>query len=334
VRVTICITFLLLLAASCGKKKAKTPPDDTYVPVVSKDTGFKCAELPPPSSTFGWADTTTDENKNVNAFFRNPVNADEVVFVVNGDMYGFNKMYSLHIPSRRMTFHGNLGPYLPQINKYGWIVYSNSENNIFKVKTNGDSLTQLTSQKISHDPKWDYTGNFIYYFQEAHFNVPTQLIKINSKGINVSGLPIEMQYTAVFKQSDKIIFLRTRDNTVTLVQRDMSNYIEKDLISGPYQPRSPLFFDNLTLDNNDQNIYWSNKDGIFKCSLTDLKTQILFKNCDNQKYINPIISYKTNELSFSWHTIKPINQFQLLHQYKTMEYNLVTNELTELKIFQ
>jgi hypothetical protein len=289
--------------------------------------------LPPPPQPFGWTDSTGNVDKNINAFLHNPVNPNEIIYVVNGDLFGFNKMYSIHVPTKQIKYLATLGEYLPQMNNYGWLVFSDVDNNIFKIKANGDSLMQLTSQKISHDPKWDFTGKNIYYYQEAYFNVPSQLVKINSSGGLLAALPIDMAYHASFKKSDKVIFQKTLDKSVTLILRDMVKYNEKNLITGPFEIKGPVFFDNITVDQTDENFYWSNAGGIFRCNLATLAIDTILKNCPNFIYDNPIISSNQNELTYSWHIIRPVSQFILYHEYKAMEMNLVTKEITEVKVF-
>ena len=60
----------------------------------------------------------------------------------------------------------NNGNYQAQINNKGWIVFNSNDNNIYKIKANGDSLKQLTFNNISNDPKWDYTNTTIYFFKK------------------------------------------------------------------------------------------------------------------------------------------------------------------------
>ena len=322
----------IIIFAGCRKKQDPEPLAPVPPPVVISSP---CKDLPPAPLPFGWKDSTVDENKNINAFFVNPVNADEIICVVNGDAFGYNKMYSFHVPSKTATLLALLGSHLPSVNKFGWIVFSTADYNIFKVKANGDSLTQLTHGNVYEDPRWDYSGKSIYYFVRASGNVPTQLVKSSSNGAGQFSMPLELPHTAPFKTSDQIIYCVTTGTVVTLVQRNMATQVEKPLITGPYSATAePFYFDDLSLDKTDENIYWSNDAGIFKCNLATLKTDTVLKNCPNIRYSNPIISFNDNELTLSKHILTPLNSYQLYHEYKAMEMNLVSKTLTEIRIFQ
>ena len=43
--------------------------------------------------------------------------------------------------------------------------------------------------------------------------------------------------------------------------------------------------------------------------------------------------FKTNEMSFSVHVKRPLNSAQLFHEYKAIEMNYLTGEITEVKMF-
>ncbi|MCC6371288.1 MAG: hypothetical protein IT236_09815, partial [Bacteroidia bacterium] len=161
------ILILIFFVFGCKKNKNSSTVDPSEPPITIENSAFKCATLPPAPVPFGWKDTTTNVDHNINTFMFNPSNPDEVIIVVNGDMFGYNKMYCYNVRTQSNKYLATLDNFKPSINKYGWIVYSTVDNNIFKIKTNGDSITQLTSNNTTKDPKWDYSGNFIFYFQMA-----------------------------------------------------------------------------------------------------------------------------------------------------------------------
>ncbi len=338
VKHSLYILILFGLFFSCDKDKKPDPINTPTIPVVTvpvQNTIYTCSTLPTPPANFGWRDSITDLNKSINCFMYNPINLNEVILIVNGDITGYNKMYSYNIPTQKLKYIATASHFPPQINKYGWIIYSTIDNNIYKVKCNGDSLTQLTFGYYTKDPKWDFTHTNFYYFQAANNIVPSQLLRANFKGGNVGNMEMNLPYTAVFKKTHAIIYLKIKENNLVLVKRNMDTKVEVELISGPYQPNAEtVHFDNLTLDNEDENFYWSNSGGIFKCNLSTLKIDTIFKNCETVKFDNPIFqTIKPNEILFTCHTIKALNVFQLLHEYKALIYNTVTNELVEIKIF-
>jgi hypothetical protein len=328
-----CIVLLFFILVSCDKKEQPLPEEPAPV-VPATDTTLKCADLPPDPSGLGWQDSTLDPDKNINAFIRNPINPDEVIYVAEGDMYGFNKMFKMHIPTGSVKFLATLGPYLPHINAKGWIVFSNIENNIFRVKTNGDSLMQLTSQKLHFDPHWDFTGKSIFYFQKEFFQVKSKIFLATTENSALVEIPASLPYLSVFRNTNRLIYYRLSGTLLTMVVHDMVTHEESDLLTGTYNGSAPFYFGNLTTDLDDKNLFWSNNSGIFRHNLSTKKTDTLYKNCGNFKFSRPMISFKPDEITYSWHIIKPLNYYSLFHTFKAMELNLRTGENTELKLFQ
>ncbi len=330
------IIVLALFVFGCREKYKITPVEpEAPAPVITHDTGLKCTALPPTPEPFGWKDSTGDNSKNIKAFIYNPINANEIICVVNGDITGYNQLFNYNIVTKQKTYLANLGDFLPSVNHKGWIAYSNVDNNLFIIKCNGDSLKQLTTSKTCQDPKWDYTGNYILYFQQAYLATVSSLVKIAVNGNpNLFSMPVDLPHHASFRKSDQIIFYRTVNSSITLIHRNMATQGERTLISATYNPKSGrLPFENLCLDNTDENFYWSNPSGIFKCNLSTLKIDTLLKNCPNYTYSNILMSFKNNELLMGMHIQKPLNADVLLHIYKAMEFDLGSKTLTEIRIF-
>ncbi len=330
------ILFLsLLFYAGCKKKgSSEEPQPQQPVPVAPQDTiQFKCQDLPPDPVPFGWTDSTADPNKNVKCFFYNPLDADEVIAVVEGDMSGYNQMVNVNL---RTKVRKNLAPiddFLPSINSKGWIVYSTLDNNIYMIKANGDSLRQLTAQNVAHDPKWDNTGTYFYFFQDPYFNVPAKLIRADKNGGEVFSLPQGTPLYAVLRSNEKVVYQKKGASDVTLVLRDFTTQEESELIKGNLLPGGAPFFNYLTVDQIDENLYWSNKYGIFKWNFSTRKTDTVFKNCENMIYDFPMMS-RSNEMTYSLHTIKPVLHYFLLHEFAAMELNNLSREKREIRIFK
>src|SRR5688572_8445948 len=157
-RLIVATIIMCCFVLSTGCKNKEDPPPvivEPPPPVVVPDD---CKPLPETPEPFGWYDSTIDVNRNINAYFVNPISPDEVIYIVNGDIQGYNKMFAYHIPSKQATYLANVGEFLPSMNSRGWLVYGTSDNNIFKIKVNGDSLRQLTQGNVYQDAKWDHTG--------------------------------------------------------------------------------------------------------------------------------------------------------------------------------
>jgi hypothetical protein len=333
-RIPVILLACLFLVSACRKKDKKEDEVPTEEPASTSGV-IQCEPMPPPPTGFTWEDSITDGNKDVNTFMYNPVNSNEIIYVVNGDQAAYNKLFTYDVVNKQAVQIGIVGRYLPQINKKGLIVYSDVNNNVIMVRSDGKGEKLLTSGNTSHDPKWDYTGNYVYYFMEAHSNIGAQLVKIDTSGNYKDSGPMELPYTTTFKKSDKIIFIKTAGSIGKLILRDYTPPgKETELISGPlYSKPGQINFDNLTLDNNDENFFWSNSNGIFKCTIATLKIDTILKTCPLSIYNNPLISFKDNLLTYSNHILKPTKPNRLVHSFKAMEMNLLTRQSSEVRIF-
>ncbi|MBL7932127.1 MAG: hypothetical protein JNL60_09495 [Bacteroidia bacterium] len=332
----ICILAFLV---SCKKKKSADNVNPEPIPqVIISDDRPACEKLPEPPKPLGWRDSIYDQNTNVNAFVSNPLNGDEILCVVNGDEFGSNKLLNKNVVSKASKQLAILGNYLPQVNKNGWITFNDVNNNVFIIKANGDSLKQLTFDKVSVDPKWDYSGRFIYYFMEGIGNLPPQINKINLKGELAEIHYGEYACNAPFRNSNKLVFLKSSGSSsfcsLILKNMDSTFVTENKLFNGPlFDSKGKMYFEDLTLDQKDENLYWSNSDGIFKCNLKSLKTDTLFKNCENSIYRNIMASAGQNEMTYTIEYIKPVNSYILVHDYLPMEYNILDKSSRLVRIF-
>lgn len=328
--------MMVLVLFSCRKKKTTDAVSPEPLPQVSySDDRPACEKLPPTPVPLGWRDSTFDENTNVNAFLPNPLNSNEVLCVVNGDLFGFNKLFARNMVTKTQQQLSILGEYLPDVNARGWVTFSDVNNNIFIVKTNGDSLKQLSFDKLGVNPKWDYSNKYIYYLRQGLGNTPPQLYQIDMQGTIVNIHYGELPYTTLFNKSDKYIILKSSGNACTLVLRELDSLgKETTLLTGPmFSSPGNLFFEDLTIDQSDENLFWSNSKGIFKCNLNTRTIDTVFKNCENTVYLNVMSSFNASEMTYTIKHTKPLNSTILFSDYLPMEWNLRTNNSRLIRIF-
>ncbi len=330
-----CFAYLFCLFVLFGCKKDNSKITDNPPPIDETDSLLlNCEKLPATPQPFGWKDSTINENKNINAFFFNPLNNYEIIYQVNGDIFGYNKIFLHNINTKKNLFLFNNSNYSAQINNKGWIIFNSIDNNIFKIKVNGDSLTQLTFNNTSIDPKWDYSNTTIYFFKKATLTSPSLLTQINTKGQELNSVPIEYANTAFAKKTSKLFYLKNYSNRITVFLKDIATNSETLIISSNKQSNAQQndFF-NLSIDNTDENMYWTNFDGIYKYSLSSSKIDTLYKNCGNSLFINPILSIRNNIMTFVHKKIKVINNNILFYNYKCYQLDLKTKEVKSIEIY-
>ncbi len=115
----------------------------------------------------------------------NPRNPDEIVFVrrLNGSSEDELVKYNLVTKAHQVLFTGAIwSP--PSWGTNGWILIGSSDENIYKVKENGDSLTQLTTEGGKFFPMWDPAGD-----RFACQNIgPAQVVFYDAEGLPLDSL--------------------------------------------------------------------------------------------------------------------------------------------------
>ncbi len=327
------VLLFCVLLGGCRKKEDPAPEPDPPTNTPDTVADPDCKSLPPPPSGFNWVDSTGDDEKNVIAFFYNPVNSEEVLLITRGNIQGANRLINYNLRTGTTIHLGNTGEFLPSINHKGWILFSDANANIIKIKVNGDSAAQLTNTQGAHDPRWDHTGNSFYYLQDAFSTVASRLIRASAKGVPFANDPHDLPGTVPFKKSDKILWLKSNQQQVTMLIRDNHSGLETPLIQAPALSKG-LPFENLCIDNADEKIYWSNKAGIMRYELLTRKTDTLFKTCETVIYDNPMTGTAPSEINFSKLVITPKSPYFLIHNYQTIEYDVMLKQQRELKFFR
>ena len=325
--------ILSLFALACKKKEpaSEPAPDPTPLPVNPLPD---CGNLPAAPSPFGWKDSTISEDENVNLFRANPIYPRAYLYRIIGKVFPQNRLYFYNYLSGERKFISENVSYIPQTNANGWMVFCKTDQNIYKAKLNGDSLIQLTNNSLCSDPKWDYTGKFIYCYQAANGSNPSNLLKLNRFGQLASFVPIEFPNTVPSKNSDKLYYLKTQSNQLSIFLWDQAANTETLVFNSnkPMNGAQNDFFD-LNIDNNEAYLYWSNSSGVLRLNLQNKAVDTLLKNCPNYTFLNPIVSENCEELTFSVEVLKPLNSVVLFREYRTFELNLKTKQWRELKFF-
>lgn len=318
------ILILVILSFFCCKKDKNVYPGGGY---SSPEYVFICDTLPQDPVT-GWIDTTANKDKDVQKILYNPLTSNEVIYVVKSknyysEMYLFNKQTKIAKSIDKSIYT------MPSINKYGWLTYCKANYQVYKIKFNGDSLTQLTT--ISGNfPRWDYTGDNILYTQNGFGSSPHKVIKMNKFGVKLDSLIYQALLGASTK-SNKILGWNTSNQ---LFLKDLDTGIETILKTGDYNYI-------CSFDNNDENIYWNGNKGIFKLNLNTLKEDTLVKMCKllsitstpSFELFTTNISPNSNKLTFCTRTNDAANWPKLFHEYKALEMDLYNNRITEIKLF-
>lgn len=141
------IFIILLCFANCRTDSPITPNSN-------------CVTIPDAPIGFGYNFIIDTIKPSYEAPYFNPNNPDEIVLLINDynksvfGLYYFN----LRINQKKLLYNKRVN-FQPKWGRNGWILFCSNDNQIWKVKPNGDSLTQLTFFGANYSPEWNKSSD-------------------------------------------------------------------------------------------------------------------------------------------------------------------------------
>lgn len=315
------ILFLLLIFSCKKPEKIST--------LVSTPFQEICDSLPPEPQT-GWNYTTPKQHLNYSKPVYDPHDKN-ILYFISGDTTG--KIYLLwrlnRLTNTKILLDDRVSNH-PQINANGWLVYFKFNWNIYKIKSNGDSLTQLTFDGDSQYPVWTSDGQFIYYVSSAGGTV----YKMNSKG---SGKIVIPAVAGSIFATDTLIFYVTlgpSSNMMGVRERNMKTGVEKQVLLTEVSNTSLKFIQQFFYNDKTQDFYWSNGYGLYKKNLKTNEQMTLINNpCYKTKYnIFYSLSPITGKIAATVVSSKVVNEIDFYSEYNIFEYNKYGNSPVKINI--
>lgn len=161
--------------------------------------------------------------------------------------------------------------------------------NIWKIKSNGDSLTQLTFTNKCFDPEWNLSGDKFVY--ELGYTSPTISIIADENGQTLDtiqgGTPYSWQHDSLGLTSGipGISYFTLGNGIPTRLYYVLS----EDNI---------LYAMNAIWINNEE-IIWPNSTGIYKININTEQIEKIKETCENRVYIHSAYSPISNKLIFT-----------------------------------
>lgn len=246
----------------------------------SKDHIADCENLPH-SPAQGW-----DINE-ILPYYKfpnfNPNNPNELLYEVH-ESAGVYKLfkYNLTTTQKQLVYTGeNL--FQPKWGKNDWILL-NPDANIWKIKSNGDSLTQITFTNGDFAPEWNLTSDSICFYRSIGVFQKTIIADINGNALDTldqftsqcSWQNPNMIVTAT-GGSLFVIDVMSRQKTILLTQQE------------------PSLNSACWLNDNNKIIY-SAENGIFCYEMSANKSSNLISHCNTKYYQFPTYSAAINKL--------------------------------------
>ncbi len=197
----------------------------------------------------------------------------------------------------------------PVINKFGWLLYNKLDLNIYKIKTNGDSLTKLTTDNNNIHPYWDYTGFFIYFLKSGGL-----AYKMNNKGVYTDTLKYTSSVIFPSKISNKILYVVIENSQSKLILKNLDDNSIKQLYSQNDLYKLPFF------DNSDESVYWYNKTGLYKTNINTLETNLILKSYETAEFNYFVLN--SNYIFATREAKTPLDEYKLNVQRDLYKINI------------
>lgn len=264
----ICLLLLVSLAFSCRKEKASIP-----------NSGCNCSIETSGSSTF------VTKGLQFKSPYFNPNNPNE--FVYNFINYTTNtkelRTYNTQTKQTKVLCNNVQLYSQPKWNKKGWITFDNvhnSNNQIWTIKDNGDSLTQVSNNTNSFFPVWDSSGNNVIWHFSPTFGYPYYIIKMNLQ---------TLKKDTIFNDFTAYSDISSNNLLVSKISVGASNYLA-------YSPISTINFsrvidigfstvEGLSWHPNNKDFYYTDfYAGLKKGNINQSTSCLLIKNCGCVNY--------------------------------------------------
>jgi hypothetical protein len=186
--------IILTLLFACGKDKTLTIEESYCSP---QETGPTIPPYRGPGWGFKTIDLATHYFKDP---YMNPNNENEFVYFMEatqkqnplGGIYIYNMLTKQKKLVLESSFFSNKNKPQSEIrwSRKGWLIFGGYDNNIYKIKPNGDSLIQLTFNGGDFVPEWNYDGTlFITEYLNKETNKHYNLIR-DENGLLIDSLPL------------------------------------------------------------------------------------------------------------------------------------------------
>jgi Tol biopolymer transport system component len=170
IKMYILFSLLLVLTSSSCKKQLLN--SQQVIAHYNADTCFNNAPPMPPNA--GFSLTTRVLPKDFHAPFFNPINNNQFVYVLLDYKKDVTSIccYDLatHAGWTVITLPSNAGSPVnigqPRWSVKDWIIYRGINCNLYKIKSTGDSLTQITSTGNNLYPAWSPKGDKLVFEQQ------------------------------------------------------------------------------------------------------------------------------------------------------------------------
>lgn len=260
------LMFIILFLHSCKKDE----PEISFV---------DCTPIPPYTDVgFGYNYIIDTIYYTCPSF--NPNNPEEFVYIhknYSSNTYRLFK-YNYQTKEKTLIYTGDIY-FQPKWGKNDWILLNLPDANIWRIKSNGDSLTKLTSTGGFYQPEWDKDNQKIVFY-ESFNNMNYFIINFNGQFLDSfpNNLPAPMKWyndSLIYYHSFyKIYCLNIYAHSLNVIYEYSETGVENC---------------SLVFTKNNELIFCKS-DGIYSLNLLTHNLKMLKSTCNSKVYCFPTYS--------------------------------------------
>ena len=298
------IIFVLttLVWLSCTKNRNSTP---------------NCDPLPL-EPDFGWAYSYEGAQSSMPCF--NPNSDEEFLYVRVLPDGSEVRIHNLALNKSTLVLKDKF-VFPPKWGKNGWILLNLMDNNIWKIKPNGDSITNITSGTGDlFGPNWNFSCTGISAYLST---VGAVLLNINGKVIDTfRGTPVSHPFNYL------------DDDHLLSFWESIGAYSIADDTFRPMAPcDKPTCSGGVSINGNE--FIWSDKTGIYRSNTISGETELLKATCDSKIYFYPTVNHSRTRLL--WSTLERVpsgngNSLKIYRKIVSMDINGDNEHVVELPL--
>ncbi|HXB41367.1 MAG TPA: hypothetical protein VNZ49_12550 [Bacteroidia bacterium] len=249
------------------KKDPKITPNQILVEAPVQSWSFACEDTTliwpafPPEPAFGFNFADLSSSESVWRVVPDPIDGNVIYYLNSEKDLKAHCLWKYNIKTKQRILLDKNVMNDVFINQNGWLVYETMDWNIYKIKGNGDSLTQLTFDGGSKFPRWTDDGKFIWYVGLDCVH------KMDANGVRVNSL--NGVYSWVVQIKHFLYYVKSVNNVFSITERDTLTNTERNICSG-----ENAF--NWYPNEDNTIMYWWNPNHLYKTNISSGATTLLF----------------------------------------------------------
>lgn len=263
------LVIVLCLIAGCSKDHALPSANDCY--------NFEL-----PSSGIG--PLYGESRYQFKAPCFNPANTNEFCYLFIDNQTGENKLCKFNLLTQSKTdLLSNYQIILqPKWSKKDWILFNTLDHNFWKIKSNGDSLIQLTFSSQFLYPEWSPDGSkFICHLED---NLILDEFIYDESAELIDTLPGTVFLLGSWSSDDKIVTLNGGRDDPNLHYSfiDNVNWVQITDYSGAIRNQR---IEDIKWHPSSQDVFYTRwLGGLYKVNIQEKKEHLVVQGCDSKSY--------------------------------------------------